>query len=152
MNDNIETLRDALAHTSQEWRLFDRRVEEEARAAAAAVRAKYKGELDELAAVRNAAHKALVEAQERTTHPWQGKRVFRTERVYSYFGRKHTEVRIEGIVEIFTRTTELSAGTRYYRYHPGDPIVRLLKKDGKPGKKTEHLGVNWKLVEEETAA
>lgn len=152
MTDNIEALRNELEHARKNWELFDSRVEAEARAAADAVRAKYKDEREQLAAARDAAATALTEAREQITHPWRGKRVFQIKRIYPYFGRKFTEVRVEGIVEIFTRQTVLPKNQGNWMFSFGDPIVRLLKKDGTPGKNIERLHRSWALVEEEPAA
>jgi hypothetical protein len=48
-----------------------------------------------------------------------------------------------GVLEIFKDGDEYPSNQRWDRPNTGDIVVRLLTKDGKPGKKAEKL-VNWK--------
>ena len=119
-----------------EWRLTVAAAERVEREAAAA-----------LAAAKSAAA---------PDHEWTGKKVFRIEEEFARFSnprRKIGETRFDGIVETYRPGTSLGRG--HHVYTIGTPIVRLLKKDGTPGAKTENLartyGGEWKLAEEAQA-
>ena len=79
------------------------------------------------------------------SHPWEGKKVWRKDHV-GWLGR--TVVTIYGVVQIRVRETKFPANTTDYRMpNLGEPFVRLLTKDGKPGLKFETMR-EWKLAEE----
>lgn len=92
-------------------------------------------------------------------HPWEGKRVYRMERVHGVYwsSRPVPSVRVEGIFEVYRSNTLLPETWSKWRMPEiGQCLVRLAKKDGKPGKKIELISVidknnaGWLLVEEET--
>jgi hypothetical protein len=77
-------------------------------------------------------------------HPWEGKKVWRDDHV-GWAGR--TVVRIYGVVQIRVREMQFPANAKYLLPQLGEPFVRLLTKDGKPGLRFETMR-EWKLVEE----
>ena len=81
----------------------------------------------------NEAQKALQDcAVTNAAHPLLGKKVTRVNRRYHGFcSMDYTDTQIFGLCEVFTPATTRRAG--YYRYSPGDIVVRVLKKDGTPG-------------------
>jgi len=90
------------------------------------------------------------------THEWVGKKVVRTEVKYKRWGPDE-KTQVYGIVEIVGPSNPWS-GRAYSAVSAGDPVVRLLKKDGKPGLKHERLcGISgshslWSLVDDAAIA
>lgn len=111
-----------------------------------------------LSAKLSALNQELRDAEDRDAranrHEWDGKKVYREEKIYGRYGSGVKLIeRIEGIVETVTRDTEFAENLGSWRRPAlGAPIVRLLKKDGTPGKKFERLNntgfgdTQWLLV------
>lgn len=78
------------------------------------------------------------------SHPHEGKRVSTKRNVgTSYMPRYET---IYGVVEVFRVGTEFPANLSHYSIPKvGEAFVRLLKKDGKPGKAIDTRLRGWKL-------
>ncbi len=94
----------------------------------------------------------VAQSEAAPDHEWTGKRVFKMEDTVlkSSFGwQKIGEKRVEGVVEMMR--PGVTWPQKYRIPDVGEPFVRLLKKDGKPGVKCEHFmswrDVRWQLVE-----
>lgn len=128
-------------------------VEREKRAAVYAVELEWWPKIGEATRALGEANRALRQAENAATadHEWTGRRVYRIEEHFSggWSRKKIGETRIEGIVETYRHGVTLGRGHRGW-CGVGEPIVRLLKKDGTPGLKTENLdrtfGGEWKLA------
>lgn len=123
----------------------ERLISAEVSAARQAVEAKYEGALSDARRerARATAAKEAADIAAAQTHPLAGKRVQRKVRKS---GWSRDLVDQLGVVEIFTRESAVPLNQRYMRQSIGDPIVRLLKKDGTPGLKIERLSPEWKAV------
>lgn len=127
-------------------------VEREKSAAVYAVELEWRPKIGEATRALGEAKRALRQAENAATpdHEWTGKKVYRIEECFSRRSyKKIGETRLEGVVETYRHGVTLGRG--HYVYKIGQPIVRLLKKDGTPGLKTENLdrtfGGEWKLAE-----
>lgn len=130
-------------------------IRREADEAARQVRERRRSELSAAQAIRHACEVDLRDAKDRVPdHPWTGKRVYRMELERGSWARNYH--RIEGVVEMRRSDTVFPSNLGVYSIPAmGEPFVRLLNKDGKPGLKiiSRDSGSlrDWKLVEEETA-
>lgn len=93
------------------------------------------------------AHRA-ARSEATPDHEWEGRRVFREDVQRDNWSRTVIErKRIEGVVFTYRPGVDLGPGHKWNRPEIGQPYVRLLKKDGTPGAKTERLGgAKWGLV------
>lgn len=121
-----------------------------------AVKAKHAPAIDASNKAVNAAAQALREAENAATpdHEWEGTTVCRTVEKWSGSGwtrRKIGETTERGVVFTYRHGIDLGPGWTWDRPNPGEPMVRLLKKDGKPGLRTVKLkdaryhAVTWTL-------
>jgi hypothetical protein len=149
MSETIEQARAAIQAARQAMK-----VAEAGRAAAvSAVRDEWQPAIFAAERAEREAVAALAAAESAAApdHEWTGKRVFRVEDIMGRGGRpqKVGEKRYEGVVEVYRPGAALGRG--HYCYTIGTPIVRLLKKDGTPGAKTENLersfNDQWQLVD-----
>jgi hypothetical protein len=149
MSETIEQARAAIQAARQAMK-----VAEAGRAAAvSAVRDEWQPAIFAAERAEREAVAALAAAESAAApdHEWTGKRVFRVEDIMAggWSRTKVGEKRYEGIVETYRPGVALGRG--HYCYTFGEPIVRLLKKDGTPGAKTEGLkrsfGGDWQLVD-----
>jgi hypothetical protein len=87
------------------------------------------------------ARRALAEAQSAAApdHELEGKTVYRIERESHRFGSRFTDKLVAGVVFTYRPGVDLGPGHTYNKPMVGDPMVRLLKKDGKPGAKCERF-------------
>ena len=153
---SVADLKDLLNGARQELR---RRQDGHRDAVAEATRiidAAHKPGLEEISTRVNQLSRELAEAENAAVkpHAWSGRKVWREEPVYGRWNnRLEGKVRVEGIVEDFKHGTDTGPGSLGHYLQPGDPYVRLLKKDGTPGKKCESFnredrwgireGVQW---------
>jgi hypothetical protein len=120
---------------------------------------------DGIWAAKKALGKAELALKEATSnaasHPWEGKKVYRTEPVFAsqWSGKQVGTKRIYGVVEVCRLDTAFADNTSSWgRPSLGNSFVRLLKKDGTPGVKIDRDSryggqlAGWQLAEEETAA
>lgn len=149
---DIEQAKAAVEAADRARRAVEREIRDAEEAAKAAIRAQFDARLKAAWEGVNDARAALVAAQDQTPdHPWTGKRVFRMEQRGRVWERR-TPIRIEGIVETVRSTTVFPENTAQWRCPGiGQPIVRLLKKDGSPSKRFEEMSrhTSWKLAEAE---
>jgi hypothetical protein len=81
------------------------------------------------------------------SHPWTGRKVWRTERKGEGYIREL--VKVYGVVELRDGGTKFAANVPSWQEPKmGEAFVRYLKKDGKPGIRFSSYLTNWKLVEE----
>lgn len=109
-----------------------------------AVEAEHVPIIEKARAALGDAQRAYDEAvASQSSHPWTGKMVSRTveKSVGSIWRGVKERVKERGIVEIVSPSNPW-VGRKYSAPEPGTPVVRLLKKDGKPGAKHETL-VRW---------
>lgn len=125
-----------------------------AREAADVVREEYRERISAARIRRAEAQKALRDHIDATSsHPWDGKRVFKIKEVYAncYSTRKIGEKRIEGIVEVVRQTSQFPANMNWARPSLGHVIVRKVKKDGTPSLQMHRTHGNimeqWQLAE-----
>lgn len=86
------------------------------------------------------------------THKWEG-RIVEQQITKGRFSWEKKEVTVYGIIEVRRSTTEFPETIRYISSLPrhGEPFIRLLKANGKPGLKFEHMSHignklgKWKL-------
>ena len=133
-----------------------RQCREECEAAERKVKERWASLMDEARDNLRQAVVARVAAEDATAdHPWTGKKVFRMEAQGRSYQRL-PDKRIDGIVETYRSTTKLPENSARWRLPSiGQPIVRLLRKDGSPGLKVEVFSRayrEWKLAEEESVA
>lgn len=80
-------------------------------------------------------------------HPWVGQRVSMTDKKFrGRFSSQFDVVETLGVVEIVGPSNPW-AGPSYRHPGNGQAVVRMLKKDGKPGARHERLSDQWKLVD-----
>ena len=137
--DLEQAYQEAAARVSE----IERNISAEIVAARNAINEKWAAELHAASRAKGDAVRAVEAAKVEAgaSHPLNGKRVTKTERQWRGGGYEH--VQVFGVVEIFSRQTERPANMRYGLPSLGSPIVRLLKKDGKPGTKIEKLTPAW---------
>lgn len=134
---DIEALKAAHVAASEALRAASRARLEAQRA----VDAEHVPIIEKAKAALEGAQRAYDEAKAaQATHPWVGKAVARTveKNVGSIWRDVKERIEERGIVEIVSPTNPWG-GRKYQAPDPGTPVVRLLKKDGKPGAKHEQL-------------
>jgi hypothetical protein len=146
---DLEAANQAYAAAGSEVRAIEKCIADEIAQASVAVRKRHEAVLVAAQQGRSAARIALTAAQDAgPEHEWTGQRVTKLVPNWKY-GRLQSTETLTGIVETVRSTTEFAGNLPLYgRPRIGDPIVRLLKKDGTPGLKFERLHGNyhgWKL-------
>ena len=103
-----------------------------------------------------AACRARIAAEDATPdHEWEGRRVFVMENAGPHWNR--SQKRVEGVVETVRSNTVFASNSSGWRKPAiGEPIVRMLKKDGSPALKFESFyrtwGGKWALCDPASAA
>ena len=117
-------------------------IEDEKREAVRAVERQFAERLVEAASAVYAAQAALKAAENAlvTPHEWDGRRVLRRKYECRRFSGERTGrfTEFRGVVFTYKHGDDLGRGGPY-SVDPGEGLVRLLKKDGEPGKKVERL-------------
>ena len=131
-----------LTTAKRELDAIDRRLYDELEAARVKIESSFSDQIRYARIRVNEAEKELQDyAVANATHPLLGKKVTRTDYRRGSFGSaKYAQVQIFGLCEVFTPSTPRKAGRCYHS--PGDIVVRVLKKDGKPGLTIEAVK-NW---------
>lgn len=118
----------------------------------AAVKARHEPSIRLAKEAFTSAAQALREAESAATpdHEWEGKTVCRTVEEWSgpRWNRQSTKTTERGVVFTYRHGIDLGPGWTWSTPAIGEPMVRLLKKDGKPGVKTVRLkngGGPWTL-------
>lgn len=132
---------------------IQRVVNEEIAATTVAIQARHRQAIDAVKAQIVAAREAMRLAKDALPdHPWNGKRVFKHAAAPGRGSWNRQTIRLEGIVETVRSHTEFPLNTASYsRPMIGKPLVRLLAKNGKLGRRFETMNGDhhgWKLVEE----
>jgi hypothetical protein len=107
--------------------------------------------IERLRQERIAAEAAVAAAVSEVTpdHEWEGRRVFCEKKKWTSWGSPSGPIRLDGVVFTYRPGVDLGQGHKYTSPRVGDPFVRLLKKDGKPGSKAVTLrSEKWQLVGE----
>lgn len=120
-------------------------------AATLAINEEYREEIAQLSLANMKAEAALETALSTgATHEWEGKIVERHERQprgSSIWNRTYENVIVRGVVEVCRKETTFAENlSRYDTPKIGTAFVRLLKKDGSPGKKIANLNKGWRLA------
>jgi hypothetical protein len=136
--DKTQHLRDLLDAAERALRLADIARREAVRHATDAVHAEYAPHIADCRANIEAAQAALNEhLEQKTSHPWDGKIVWKDMRILAPFSSKIRTVRTRGIVEVVRSTSKFPVSMKYGRPRVGDVIIRAIKKDGTPSLKVE---------------
>lgn len=120
-------------------------------AATLAINEEYREQIAQLSLANMKAEAALTEALSTgATHEWEGKIVERHERQRrgsSIWNRTYENVTVRGVVEVCRKGTQFAENlSQYDTPKIGTAFVRLLKKDGTPGKKITNLNSGWRLA------
>lgn len=134
--DKTQQLRAELHAAECELRDTDTARRKAVNLATEAVYAEYAPRISACRAGIEAAQAALDQHLEQTTsHPWDGKRVYRDVRRRSLFKGGERTDRERGMVEVVRSGSQFPTNMKYGRPRVGDVIIRALKKDGNPSLK-----------------
>lgn len=126
--------------------LVEKAMRDEVAAARVEIEARHRETVDAARAVRRAAAERLRIAKDAVPdHPWTGKIVTKTTSEGPTWSRR-VKVLI-GVVETVRSDTVFPNNVRYRRPRVGDPLVRLLGKNGKPGLRFDDMRWGWSLAD-----
>ena len=136
--DKTQHLRDLLDAAERALRVAEYARSEAVRRARDAAHAEHEPHIADCRAAIEAAQAALNEHLEQTTsHPWDGKIVYKDVRHLAPFSSKTYITRERGMVEVVRSASQFPASMKYNRPRVGDVIIRAIKKDGTPSLKVE---------------
>lgn len=159
-DDKIKTTGAALDAASDALSDLKAAMREEINAATNAINAAYADRLKSARVKVAEAERAHIAAKDATPdHPWTGKRVFKMARPRgSSIWDRRPDVRVDGVVETWRSDSVRPANISSWRAPDiGVPIVREIKKDGKPSAKFErlfsdiHKSTRWQIVKADPA-